>query len=70
MTDSELLRKIIKKSGYKMYKIAEELGISPYSLQKKIDNVVDFKVTEVRTLAEFLGLNKDQVNSIFFCKNA
>ena len=39
MTDSERLRKIIKKSGYKMYKIAEELGISPYSLQKKIDNV-------------------------------
>lgn len=66
MTDTLALRAVIEKSGLKYSKIAAEMGISAYSLQKKIHNVTEFKASEISKLASLLSLKKTEVNSIFF----
>ena len=66
MTDTLALRKAIKKSGLKYGRIAEAMGISAYSLQKKIDNIVEFKASEINKLASLLSLNDTERSSIFF----
>ena len=42
MTDSVALREWIQRHGLKYNAIAAIIGITPYSLQKKIDNETDF----------------------------
>lgn len=66
MTDSVALRNAIEKSGLKYGKIASEMGISTYTLQKKIDNVTEFKASEIIKLATLLSLKKSESNAIFF----
>lgn len=66
MTDSVALRSAIEKSGLKYGKIASEMGVSYYTLQKKIDNITEFKASEIVKLASLLSLKKSEVNSIFF----
>lgn len=66
MTDSVALRNAIEKSGLKYSKIASEMGISSYTLQKKIDNVTEFKASEIVKLTSLLSLKRSEVNSIFF----
>lgn len=66
MTDSVALKGVIKRSGLKYGKIAECIGISAYTLQKKIDNVTEFKASEIAKLASLLSLSKSEVNNIFF----
>lgn len=46
--------------------IANLLGISLPSLYSKINNDTDFKSSEIYKIAEFLELNADDVNKIFF----
>ena len=66
MTDSETLRSVIKASGMKYGFLAKKIGISAYSLQRKIDNQVDFKSSESARLADVLNLSGENLNSIFF----
>ncbi len=66
MTDSKALREHIRQSGVKMYALAGKIGVSSYSLQKKIDGVVEFKASEIAKLASVLQLSGDTVNRIFF----
>lgn len=66
MTDSVALRNAIEKSGLKYSKIASEMGISSYTLQKKIDNITEFKASEIVKLTSLLSLKRSEVNSIFF----
>lgn len=66
MTDTMALRKAIEKSGLKYGRIAKEMGISPYSLQKKIDNIVEFKASEIKKLSSLLSLSDAERSSIFF----
>ena len=44
MTNTEMLRDAIKARGLKYNYVAEQLGITPYALQKKIDNENDFPI--------------------------
>ena len=66
MTDTLALREAIEKSGLKYGRIAKEMGISYYTLQKKIDNIVEFKASEIKKLSSLLSLNEAQRSSIFF----
>lgn len=66
MTDSLQLRNVIKKKGYKYKFIAAELGITPYCLQKKIDNITDFKGKEIVKITSILDLSTIQRDEIFF----
>ncbi|MDL2235289.1 hypothetical protein LJC07_03945 [Christensenellaceae bacterium OttesenSCG-928-L17] len=64
MTDTAKLLEIIDKSGYKKNHIAQELGITRYALMKKVNNVTEFKASEIGVLSEILNI-KDK-EDIFF----
>lgn len=68
MTDSLALRKAVNKSGLKYIKIAGAMGISSYTLQKKIENETEFKASEIVKLSEMLSLSETERSSIFFAK--
>ena len=46
------------------------MGLTPYALQMKIDNETEFKASEIDTLANTLGMDMQQRDSIFFCKKS
>ena len=66
MTDTNALRGRIKAKGLKFNAIAEKLGITPYCLQRKINNENEFKVSEVDKLSAMLGLTLKETSAIFF----
>lgn len=66
MTNSAALRERIKRSGFKLGYIAEKIGITAYTLQKKIDNETEFKVSEVDCLAKLLNLTALEKDAYFF----
>ena len=65
MTNTELLKAAIQKSGYKYKYIAEQLGLSTFGLQKKIENDTEFKASEIIALAKLLHLNDRMMKAIF-----
>ena len=68
MTDTLKLRQRIEASGLKYKAIAQKLGITAYTLQLKIDNDNEFKVSEVESLSTLLGLTLREKDAIFFAK--
>ena len=68
MTDTKALRDRILLSGLKYKAIAEQIGITPYTLQLKIENDTEFKVSEVDKLSSLLDLSLQEKDQIFFCK--
>ena len=66
MTDTLKLRQRIKDSGFRLGYVAQVLGISQYTLQKKLDNDSEFKISEVDALAKLLGLSPTEKNALFF----
>ena len=70
MTDSEALRNIIAESGLKYKFIASNLNISPYGLQKKIDNITEFKAREILMMQRILNLSNCIRDKIFFAPDS
>lgn len=68
MTDTERLRSAIERSGLKYKYIASELHLTPYGLQKKINNESEFKASELYTLSGLLGLSDAERSAIFFAR--
>lgn len=67
MTNTELLRKKIDESGYKIYFIAEKLGLTPQGLYLKLNNTNQFKAAEIQKLCQILNItNSDEMIEIFF----
>lgn len=68
MTNTDMLRELIKKKGLKYIFIAKRLGITPYCLQQKINNKREFKTSEVQEMCNILGIsdNLDLKDKIFF----
>lgn len=66
MTNSKLLKEKISQSGYKMKYIANRLEISYYSLAKKIDNITEFKASEIQAICNLLQLSREEREIIFF----
>ncbi len=66
MTNTLELEVAIKRAGITKRKLAEKLGLSEMGLYKKINNITEFKASEIAKLSEVLDLqNKDE---IFFSK--
>lgn len=57
MTNSEMLNEKIAQSGLKRNYIAQRLGITAYALSLKINNVNDFKSTEIAKMCDVLGID-------------
>lgn len=68
MTNSALFREAVAKAGIKYKFLAKSLGITPYGLQKKIDNQSEFKASEIYTASKVLNLSEQDRNSIFFAR--
>lgn len=66
MTNTEELRRIIKESGLKLEYIAEQLGITRFSLSKKIENVTEFKTSEVQKMCEVLQISDSSMKEALF----
>lgn len=70
MTNSSRFRAVVAERGMKYKFLAQELGLSPYGLQKKIDNDSEFKASEIEKLSILLSLPKDKRDDIFFAKES
>lgn len=66
MTNSKALREWIAERGFKLKYVAQMVGITPYSLQKKIDNETEFKVSEIAVFTDDLGMSCKTRDAIFF----
>lgn len=67
MTNTLLLRERIQRSGLKLQFIADQLNISRYALNNKIENKSQFKSGEIKTLCELLGIEAlSEKECIFF----
>lgn len=66
MSNTELLLAYITQSGLKKNYIAKVMGITPYTLSKKINRVRDFRVSEMRMLCKLLNITEADRSRIFF----
>lgn len=66
MTDSFELEKQFKVCGFKKKDIALALGISATSLFNKLNNIREFKPSEIARLTALLHLTTSQRDHIFF----
>lgn len=66
MTNSIELRAAILRKRMTQEQVAEYLGISPASLNYKINNKYEFKSSEIKALIELLEIEKDDIDGIFF----
>lgn len=68
MTNTMLLEEHIRSVGIKYKFLAEKLGITYFSLRKKINNVTEFTATEIDVMCEVLHLSVEERMLIFFAK--
>lgn len=65
MTNTELLNQEIKNSGLKKSWIANQLELSTFGFQKKVNNETQFKAGEIQKLCELLNItslrHKDEI---------
>lgn len=66
MTDTDKLNEAIEMSGLKLIFIADKMGLSAYGLSKKINNITEFKASEIAKIAEILSLQVSERDAIFF----
>lgn len=67
MTNTTLLKELIKNSGLRMSFIAEKLGISRTALYKKIEGLVQFSGPEIKIMCELLHLKTwGKIKPVFF----
>lgn len=67
MTNSELLKQRMEESGYKITFIAEKCGLTYQGFLNKVKNKAEFKASEIQSLCDLLGIDKDEKEVIFFC---
>lgn len=65
MTDTKELKTRINDSGLKLTAIAEALGLTRQALWNKIENVNEFKASEIAALADILHLTENEATNIF-----
>ena len=70
MTNSLEFEMAIKRAGYTKRETARYLGLSEMGLYQKINNITEFKASEISKLYDFLKLKTlDEQQRIFFAKN-
>lgn len=65
MVNTNLLKARIIETGMDKRIIAEKLGISPTSLNYKINNRTQFKANEIQALSSILGIGKEKDKYFF-----
>ena len=67
MTNTKELEIAITRAGLTKREIAKRLGLSEMGLYKKINNITEFKASEIKALAEILEIT--DIEEIFFATN-
>lgn len=62
MTDTFELEKAIRQNGYSKKQVAREIGLSEQGFLLKLNNVNEFKASEIQKLCVLLNCSRD----IFF----
>lgn len=69
MVDSKKLEEKIHQSGLKKGYLAERLGVSRATFSALLNNKSEFRVSQIRTLCEILGIHDDEtLRAIFFAQ--
>ena len=67
MTDTLELEIAIKRAGFTKKEIAGKLGITQMGLHNKMNNISEFKASEIALLYKLLNLNSfEEQQKIFF----
>ena len=66
MTNTELLRRKIDETGYKLQFVAEKCGLTYQGFMNKVNNKSDFTAPEIGKLRTLLKLSPEEVECIFF----
>ena len=66
MTKTPLLKDYIKRSGYKITHLAQQLGITEHSMSRKINGKNEFKASEIDVLCKLLKIGIKDRMAIFF----
>ena len=66
MTNTKLLSEEIRKNGYTMESLANEIGLSRTGLFNKMHNITEFRISEINKISTVLNLKKRDMNRIFF----
>lgn len=69
MVDVNLLKTRMDESGLKKGFIAQQLGVTPQGLYKKLTDKSDWYYTQVMVLKDLLKLSDEDVSEIFFAEN-
>lgn len=64
--DANLFKYYVMESGKSLSDVAEAIGVTPATLHRKMSGESDFYRKEMQDIAEFLGLDRDTVDRIFF----
>ena len=65
MVDTKLLKRTIAWRGLTQIELANEMGVTPVTLSNKINNKIEFKASEIRNIADILGLDNLDIMAIF-----
>jgi transcriptional regulator with XRE-family HTH domain len=65
MTDAKLLKSAMALNGLNQRELAEKMGISQMTLSNKMTNKVEFTASEIRKIADILGLGNMEVMNTF-----
>lgn len=60
------LRASIARIGISNRRLSKTLGISEQAFYNKIQGNTEFKGSEIKKMADILGLSLEEVNNIFF----
>lgn len=66
MTNTELLKERIDRSGLKLQYIAEQLGLTRFGLYKKLNGESEFRQSEIMKIGELLSLTAEDRDALFF----
>lgn len=68
MTNTILLNYAIARTGMGRQGLADKMGLSLTSVQKKINNEVEFRQSEIQKACVALELTNEEKESIFFAQ--
>lgn len=68
MVDFAELRKVINDSGMSITFIADKMGIERSNLYTRLNETVEFRVSEIENITKVLRLTDKQRDKIFFAK--
>lgn len=71
MTNTQLLRQLIRDSGLKQSFIAEKLGMSSQGFHKYLIGQVEFRASQIRMLCDLLHIDDPALaEAVFYARRA